>query len=576
MADGLPASGGSNVQQDLQSLRQLVDNLTVLMQSQREALKQHGVTLPAGTIHALEDVQGRVAGIEADVGVLVKERDQFHALADTAALVNSTLDLTQVLNEVMDTLVKLTGAERGYLMLRDAQTGELTFRVARNVDRQTLVEDEFAISRSIVGEVAETGRAVVTTNAQADPRFSEHDSVVGLQLLSILCVPLKLRDEVTGVIYADNRIQEGLFTESDLELLAGFADQAAVAIQNAQLFESVLEMKNLQDNILASISSGVITTDLRDSVTLINRAAEEILEVRDANPVGKDLSAVMHSHDARLERMMDRVRHQEEQIRAVEFEPEVPERGQINLSVNFSPLKDAENATQGVAIVVNDLTEQKRREAQIAGVRRYLPAEVVDSLHGVDALKLGGTRQEVSIVFADVRGFSGFSEKVSPERLVEIINTYFTIASDAIHVQDGVIDKFMGDAVMALFNPSIRPQADHAIRAVRAALAIRAEIEAYHETVPAADRLQFGIGVHTGDAVTGNIGSPDRLDYSALGDTVNVAKRLQEGAAPGQILISEDTYRQVGDSVQVERLEPIQVRGRTQYTQIYELLSVSS
>jgi PAS domain S-box-containing protein len=574
MADEMAPSEASSILEDLQRLRQLVADLTILMQSQREALKQHGVSLPAGTLKALEDVLQRIVGVEADVGALVKERDQFRALADTAALINSTLDLTQVLNEVMDTLVKLTGAERGYLMLRDEQTGELAFRVARNMDRETLAEEEFEVSRSIVREVAGSGQAVVTTNAQLDPRFSEQDSVVGLQLLSILCVPLKLRDTVTGVIYADNRIQEGLFTESDLDLLAAFADQAAVAIQNAQLFESVLEMKNLQDDIFASISSGVITTDLQENVTLINRAAAEILNIRDAYALGGSLGDILPPLDARFERVMDEVRQLEQVMRAIEFEPDMPERGQITLSMNLSPLKDAESATQGIAIVLNDLTDQKRREAQIAGVRRYLPAEVVDGLTDVDALKLGGTRQEVSILFGDIRGFSSFSELVSPERLVEIINTYFTIASEAIHFQEGVIDKFMGDAVMALFNPSIRPQADHALRAVRAAVAMRADIDAFHERVPAKDRLQFGIGVHTGEAVTGNIGSPDRLEYSALGDTVNLAKRLQEAAASGQILISEETYRQVRDAVQVEKLEPIQVRGRSQYTQIYELLAI--
>ena len=543
--------------ENVKQLRQLAKDLSDVLRS------QGGVSPPPGTTHALKDILKRIDGLDKAVDTLTQERDQFRALADTAALVNSTLDLTQVLNGVMDIIVKLTEAERGYLMWRDEDTGEFTFRVARNMDRETLAEEEFEVSRSIVKRAAESGEAVVTTNAQADPRFSGQESVVGLNLLSILCVPLKLKDQVTGVIYADNRIQEGLFTDSDRDLLVAFADQAAVAIQNAQLYESVLEMKNLQDNIFASITSGVITADVQSKVTLLNRAAEKILNLRSADPIGAKLTDVLPPLDSRFDTIIEQVREEEKQVRAVEFEPQVPERGQINLSMHLSPLKDADQATQGVAIVLDDLTEQKRRETQIAGVRRYLPTEVVDGLTSVDALKLGGTRQEVSILFGDVRGFSTFSEKISPERLVEIINTYFTIASDAIHLQEGVIDKFMGDAVMALFNPSIRPQADHALRAVRAALSMRADVEAYHEKVPPKDQLQFGISVHTGEAVTGNIGSPDRLDYSALGDSVNLAKRLQEVADPGQILISDDTYQQVRDRVQVEKLKPIQVKGRT-------------
>ena len=224
--------------------------------------------------------------------------------------------------------------------------------------------------------------------------------------------------------------------------------------------------------------------------------------------------------------------------------------------------------------MLDDLTEAKRREAQLSGVRRYLPVEVVDGIRNADELKLGGTRQEISILFADIRGFSTFSEHLDPEKLVEIINTYMTIASDAIHHQQGVIDKFMGDAVMALYNTSLRPQEDHAMRAIRSASLMIADIRAYHETVPADERLQFGIGVHTGEAVVGNVGSPERLDYTAMGDSVNLAKRLQEVAAPMQILISDATYQLIRDQVEVRELEPIQVKGRSQYTKVFELLSV--
>ena len=132
----------------------------------------------------------------------------------------------------------------------------------------------------------------------------------------------------------------------------------------------------------------------------------------------------------------------------------------------------------------------------------------------------------------------------------------------------------MGDAVMSMYNTPLKPQEDHALRAVRSAAAMLSDIKAYHETVGPEDRLQFGVGVHTGEAIVGNVGSPERLDYTAMGDSVNLAKRLQEVAAPMQILISHDTYELVSDRVQVNELEPIQVKGRTQYTKVYELLKV--
>jgi len=217
--------------------------------------------------------------LRADVSALERERDQLHALSEVGAVINSTLDLPQVLNSVMDNVIKLTGAERGYLVLRDEDTGQLEFRVARNLDRESLEKQSFEVSRTIVTEVADSGNPVVTTNAQADPRFQAQESVVSYSLRSILCVPLRVKEEVIGVMYADNRIKAGLFGERERDLLTTFANQAAVAIDNARLFERVSNARRLMHDIFSSITSGVITTDTLDKIMLFNRAAERILGV---------------------------------------------------------------------------------------------------------------------------------------------------------------------------------------------------------------------------------------------------------------------------------------------------------
>ncbi|GAB4470569.1 MAG: hypothetical protein Kow00124_06800 [Anaerolineae bacterium] len=570
----------SGLKVELEYIRKLVVDLRDVLQQQREVLKDQGFRLPPGTTTTLRDIASRLEAVSGRLDVLEHERDQYRALVDIAALINSSLELNQVLNGVMDTIIQLTGAERGYLMLRNETTGEMEFRIARNVDRQTIDSSEFEVSRSVVRRVAESGEPILTTNAQEDTRFQFSESIVSYSLRSILCVPLLVRGEVTGVIYTDNKVQAGLFSDKTRDLLLAFANQAAVAIENARLFESVRasleeirEMKNLQDNIFASIASGVITTDEEQRVWLVNRSARQILALESVEP-GIFLRDLLPYLDSRFDTMVEQARHSGQQVTGVEFSAEIYPRGQVSLNMSFSPLKDAHDSIQGVALVLDDLTDIKRREAQIAGVRRYLPVEVVDGIKNPDELKLGGTRQVISVLFADIRGFSTFSEHLDPERLVEIVNTYMTIASEAIHAHQGVIDKFMGDAVMALYNTPLRPQEDHALRAVRSAAMMVAEIGAYHEMIDPQDRLTFGIGIHTGEAIVGNVGSPDRLDYTAMGDTVNLSKRLQEIARPMQILLSEQTYLQVLDWVDVVELEPIQVKGRRQYTRVYELLGV--
>lgn len=157
------------------------------------------------------------------------------ALYEVSKALGLSLDLTTVLNQVMDAIIQLTGAERGFLMLL-GRDGNLEVRVARNMDRETLAEGDLAVSQSVIRLVAETGEQVLTTNAATDPRFSGKTSIVAHNLRSILCVPLRARGEIIGVIYVDNRVRSGVFNQSDLETLATFAAQAAMVIENARLF----------------------------------------------------------------------------------------------------------------------------------------------------------------------------------------------------------------------------------------------------------------------------------------------------------------------------------------------------
>ncbi len=529
---------------------------------------------------SLPQLDRSLAELMSDLAAQAKEHQQLAALAKSAEVINSTLDLTEVLNQVMDMIISLTGAERSFLMLWDEATGELQYRVARNLDRETISGSSFEISRTIVNTVAREGEPVVTTNAQADPRFRAQESVVSYSLRSILCVPLKVKDQVTGVIdkvtgviYADNRIKTGLFTEADRDLLSTFANQAAVAIENARLFEDVIIAKNLMDNVFASITSGVITIDEDDYITLFNRAAETILDMWAEHCLDMPYTRVLSLLGETLPNLVENVKHTEEPVVALELEPRLPKRGRVSLSLNLAPLKDANDESLGVAIVMDDLTEKKRFEWERSMVKRYLPSELVDSLADLKELHLGGAREEVSIFFADIRGFTTYSEQYDPEQVVEAINTYFSLAHKAIRANNGIVDKYMGDAVMAHYNSPLLPQADHAWLAVKTAWETKQIIDEYHKSEGAVG-LEFGIGVNTGEAVAGNVGAQDQMEYTLIGDAVNVSKRLQESAKPRQILLGQRTFELVRDRVVVNELPPIQVKGRAAFEQVYELVGL--
>lgn len=233
-----------------------------------------------------------------------------------------------------------------------------------------------------------------------------------------------------------------------------------------------------------------------------------------------------------------------------------------------------------VAMVKTRFFEERARtkEQEKQAIRnlfgRYVSPTVVDRLvYGVEDLALGGKRQEISVLFADIRGFTSFGENISPECLVEVLNQYLALGVEAILGQEGTLDKFMGDAVMAFFNAPL-PQSDHILRAVRAAMTMKQKVDDYNLTVAEQGSLSFGIGIHVGQAVVGNIGTVQQMNYTTIGDTVNLAKRLQENARGGQIILSQTTYEAVQDAVVVEDLGPLVVKGRTASVHTYQLIDL--
>ncbi len=322
--------------------------------------------------------------------------------------------------------------------------------------------------------------------------------------------------------------------------------------------------------LFASITSGVLTADVQEQVTLCNRAAEAILGQATSAIVGRRLDDILPSCAEDLRPYLQTVRQTDRPVVDLEIAHCHPLRGAVDWRLNLSPLKDADQTTQGIAIVLDDMTERKRLEAQRRLLERMVSPAVVAQIDP-DSLQIGGQRVELTVLFADIRGFTAYSERHTPEELVAVLNRYLAAGAEAVLRQEGTVDKFLGDAVMAWFNAPL-PQPDHPLRAVRAALDLKAAVERLHAELPPEAHLAFGAGIHTGEAVLGWIGTEKRLDFTAIGDSVNTATRIQENAAPNQILISREVYEQVRDSVEAQPYAPLRVKGKSEAVEVYEVL----
>lgn len=394
-------------------------------------------------------------------------------------------------------------------------------------------------------------------------------------------VPLHYEGRLIGFFVLGPRLSGELYTSDDLDFLAAVAAQSTLALENARLFanlrrtlDQTLEMKNLMDDIFASIVTGVITTDLKQQVTLFNQAAENILGIPMDQVIGRSLSQAFPSLYADLEELTSSALQSGTPVFIAEVVRAVPTRGDLVLRVSCAPLMDAYRTAKGTTIFFEDMTERRHLEAEQERIRqtfgRVVAPRVRDRLLADPRnLRLDGTKETVTILFADLSGFTAYSEKQNPETVFIVLNSYLSLAADAVLKEEGTLDKFMGDAVLAIWN-SPDPQADHALRAVRAAEAILRRTIEYHRDFPESiHHLNFRIGIASGPAIIGNVGTSELFNYTAIGDTVNIAQRLQVTAEPGEILLQKSTYDIVADEVTAEPLEPISVRGRKQLVQVY-------
>ncbi len=381
---------------------------------------------------------------------------ELNTLYQIGKSVTSLMSMEELLPRIVDAVIQVVGSQEGSLLMLEGE--QLVCRAYKsNTDQSAQPMQEFSRDK-IAWRAVQSGQPVVLSPEELEKHRAQNPMLPS----AVMCIPLKVRNQVVGVINVANVTGNARpFTKEDGAMVSALGDYAAIAIENAHIYAQLEEASTRETEYLRSA-----------------------------------------------------------------FE-------------------------QYVAPSVVERVLQKNS----------------------DDLKLGGCRREITVVFADVRGFTTFSEQADPEEVVSLLNDYFTIATELIFSREGTLDKFQGDAVMAIFNaPEF--QDDHAYRAVDSAMALQRAIAERNASSGGAG-LTFGIGVHLGDAVVGNIGTTKAMNYTAIGDTVNVAKRLQERAEPGQVLISAEVYEQLGNSVRVNEVGEVSVKGRHQPVRVYELVSLA-
>ena len=417
------------------------------------------VTASMTMMHKVADLSDQKAtpmpkGVDAEK--MARAFRRLDALYKATQLIASDFDLQQRISDVLDLAMEVTKADRGFLMMKDEITDELTVQVARDMGNRM---EASSPSMGIARKAAIDGEPVLMANSDMDSDFGGRESIIMQRIETAMCVPLQVKDKTIGSLYVDSRDSKTSFSQEELEMFHAMANQAAMAIENVRLHDRMVE------------------------------------------------------------------------------------------------------------------AEKKR-----ADLGRFLsPAVVKVIMENKEDVQLGGQKLDATILYCDIRGFTPLSEGLNPDALVELLNEHFTAMTRIVFEYKGTLDKFIGDEVMALFGAPFSA-VDDALLAVQAAIAMQEKNASLNKerTEQGLPNFEIGIGINSGNVFAGYIGSPDRLDYTVMGDGVNIASRLCSVAREGQIIIGQHTNSLVSEFIHTRSAGTPVLKGKSEMVEAFEVFGLKT
>ncbi len=532
-------------------------------------------------------------------------------MSSMQTLSQSSLDLNESLHKVMDEARRLIDADRMTLWLLDHEKNELFANI--QMADGNFKEIRIPKTAGFAGKVVETNEALMIPFDLYDHPGAQTakntDRVTSYRTCSLMCLPVfNLSNQLIGVTQFINKRRQGefssynpsdwpkppdcwktSFSKSDLEFIRTFNIQAGVTLQNATMFAKIKQQEQMQRDIMRSLANGVISVDKMGRVIVANESAKRLLGIgKDERIEQRYIKELVHLKDCEFIPLLEMSLGKLDDTGKIicthdQYYPEqtlqsknTAEEHNINLSLHS--ITDVQNPEKicGSLVVMDDISDEKRIKAMMY---RYMTKDVVEQLLKSGNMKLGGELKEVSVMFSDIRSYTTLTEGMTAEQVVAMLNEYFELMVEAIFQFNGTLDKYIGDAIMAVFGSPL-PLTDHAWCAVQCAIEMRNRLAQFNQKriqqgFPA---IHVGIGVHSDKVVSGNIGSSKRMEFTSIGDGVNLASRLESITKQYgcDLVISEETYNRCMNHIHVRELDFIIVKGKTKAVKIYEVIGLKS
>ncbi|MCK4542217.1 MAG: PAS domain-containing protein [Spirochaetales bacterium] len=509
-------------------------------------------------------------------------------LSRTSALMAGEIEFHPLVSILVEQSIEISRSDlSAFYLYAEQQEGISDLKLLYKRGRVT-PPSRIEKSSEIVEFIYECNEAVVLMERKESPFLG---LLLHQSMQSGIALPLSGKTGKIGVLIL-NSTDPGFYHRERFYFLESLSKLASGMLQNSKTYRSlkeyahrIEELRIYQENIFSSMTNLLVTTDAKGEIHYFNNAARERLNLDDSC-IGKSMEEIFQKRIAKkLITSVKTVKDTERELLGIKGIYQLPEK-EIDFSMNVSPLRGKRGKYQGLTILLTDETREQELKEQVETVTeerrvikdmfsRYLSQDIVKNLMDApELLRPGGDKKIATVFFADIRGYTHFSEGKEPEYIIEVLNDYFKEAVEIVIKYRGYIDKFIGDCIMAAWGVPLESEKYDAGKAVACALEIQQLVRSKDRTFfkGEASNLTIGIGMHTGPLVAGNLGSSRRMDYSIIGDTVNVAARLEGVAGPGEIIITDSTRSYLGSGFRLEKKKPVQVKGKTEPIPIYRVV----
>ena len=425
--------------------------------------------------------------------------------------------------------------------------------------------------------------------SREDQFFKE--SLLNEAMNSAIVLPLNTAKRKIGILVLNSRKRD-YYGKNRLHFLDAFTKLSGGMVHNVELFQEVKQklkeiesLQRYQESIFSSMTNLLITTDEKGNIHYFNEAAAERLGMNN-NSIDRGIGTFFSN--SLNKKILNEI------ISTVDSHKEIlglegiysRENVEMDFALNISPLKSRMGKNEGLTLLFTDQSREQelKQKANMAVEERrivkdmfarYMSADVLKNLmESPELVQLGGSKKDATVFFADIRGYTSFSEGQEPEYIIGILNEYFSEAVEIVIKYNGYIDKFIGDCIMAAWGVPVVNAGKDAIAGVGCAIEIQELVKSKSRNFfhGKAEHLKVGIGMHSGPLISGNLGSSRRMDYSVIGDTVNIAARLEGVAGAGEVIITQQTRDLIGDHFKLKELTPVKVKGKDKPLHIFSVL----